>query len=362
MLGYLLLSTVALVPQDTVIIPDQFVCPSCSIEVARKLELGGDDGPSLLGDSMGEAVAGDAEGGYWFFSRSLADQLWRFDSTGRAAVVSRRGSGPSEFLSIISVGDAASGGILAYDQGNGRIIEISPAGDVVSTTRLTTPLTDFSNLVTVGLDSVLIGAVGRENQRLGVPVHLLDRSTGSILRQYGAAPQVFQAQLTQQLQRRAVSYADGVVAATHYWEYRTDLYDLATGQLLRTVIRSPRWYRPVEDLMAVNPPRTRPVPNTVSVKLLGDGIMLTLINRPRPNWLEGFSDELNPEGAGRVVARSLVYETVVEHLDIEAGRLLAQTVVPGVPLAFVTDRREFAVVDDLGFTPRIHVYSMKLTR
>lgn len=360
--GFLLLTLLMVAPQDVVVIGDGLDCSTCAIELTKKLELGSHDGPGLLADYMGESVVGDRAGGYWFFSHSIRDQLWRFDQAGNAVVVSRRGTGPSEFRSIVAIGGAIGGGLLAYDHGNGRLVEFSVSGEVVSTDRLGAVLTSFSNMVPVGQDSVLIGAVRRDGPQLGVPVHLVSMSTGSVLQGYGDPPPTYQAQFTPQVQRRSVSRFGSTVAASHYWEYRTDLFDLATGHSIKSVVRTPRWYRPVEDLMSVNPPRTRPVPNTVSVRLLGDGTMLTLIKRPRANWLEGFSGKPSVEGMGRVVSRSLVYETVVEHVDYENGVLLAQSILAGVPLSFVSGRLELAVVDDAGLTPRILVYSIKVKR
>ncbi len=52
----------------------------------------------------------------------------------------------------------------------------------------------------------------------------------------------------------------------------------------------------------------------------------------------------------------MVWETVLEHIDLERGQLLSRTVLYRLVLGFVTGAEEIAFLDDRDIIPRITIY------
>lgn len=346
---------------DTVVIPDPVQCDTCEISLTQVATLGGSGEHSLLADNMGETVARDGTGAYWLWSYTLSTYLWRFAPNGEASTIGREGRGPREYWDIVTVGSAEDGRLVVFDVGNTRLDVFSPEGTFLESHPFRGPFSGIRDIAAVGGDTVLIAAVARSGASLGVPLHAVDISTGTVFASLGAVPEVWESQITRIYQERRVSASSTVVASGHLWQYQIDLFDWTSRSPTTSYLRVARWFRPVQ-VMDVNPPRTRPPPTMMGVKMLEDGSALVLLRRPRPNWLEGYveNDNIYAETSGRATSLAAVYETVLEHLDLVGGRVLARKIVPGSPMAFISDGRQVALLDDRGMIPRILVYDIEL--
>lgn len=362
MLVSILLAQVAVASAaDAVVIPDEIQCDTCEILLTDVAVLGGPDGDALLADFMGETVAVDREGNHWLFSYNLPTQIWRFDPRGQARIFGREGRGPREYWGIDAVGSTADGRVIVFDQGNDRLDTVAPDGDQIASVPQRGLFRGISGVAALSGDTVVVGAVGFDEALLGVPLHAIDVSTGELLASFGGAPPTYEAQFTQLYQSRRVSAASPTVAAGHVWKYQVDLFDWPSRSLASSYVRAAPWFRPV-DLRRSNPPRTRPDPALMGIKLLGDGSAIVLLRRAKPTWREGFEErsDLNPESGWTMSALSAVYETVLEHLDLAGGRVLAREVVDGFPLAFVSDMARVALLDDRGLVPRVTISDVRV--
>lgn len=348
-------------PQEVTTIPNEVACSTCTIDVEEVATLGGQDGDQLLADMMGEAVVRDEDGGYWLFSYRLDDVLWRFTPAGRATLVGKRGQGPKEFASIRGLGILADGRVLAIDRGNARIVVLDET-EVAEEVLYHSPGMALGNIVPVAGDTVLVATVSMATESVGVPIHAIDVTTGRAVVTLGSPVDVYQVQLTQRYQGRRIDFDNGLVLAGHEWAYALDLFDWPTRTLLRSVVREEPWFPPA-DLEALNPPRTRPASRTMGVRLNGDTTAIVLLRRPRPDWLEGYPDREDRSGreAGPRT-EALVFETVVEHVDLIAGEVLSRKILPGSPLAFVGGEDQIAVLHDDGLVPSIRIYELSVRR
>jgi hypothetical protein len=359
----LVLAAIPLPSQEMVTIPDEVTCTTCEIRTDLVTTLGGSIGDELLADMMGEAAARDASGAYWLFSYRINDVLWRFSSDGGVALVGAQGQGPREFLSIGALGATADGRLLAIDRGNSRVVTLGPRG-VRSEVLYHSPGVALGNVVPLAGDTVLVATVSMGMERVGVPIHAVDITTGRAVGSLGSPVEQYQAQLTQRYQERRLSYMDGAVLAGHAWEYRLDLFDWPTRSLTESVVRDAPWFRPV-DISTVRPPQTRPPPRMIGVRWQRDGTALVLIRRPRPDWLAAYDgdERRRPEGELVSIAEALVYETVLEHLDLEHAAVLARVVIPGAALAFVAGSdNQIAVLHDEELIPTVAIHQIVTVR
>jgi hypothetical protein len=343
---------------DTVVIPDMVACDECRITLKTVAVLGDADGDGLLAGQMGQTVVKDASGARWLYSNQLTSQLWRFAPDGTVKLIGTSGEGPEEYKRILSIGLDAHGSVVVVDGGNLRINILSATGAISSSARYSGPLYDLLNVVPLAGDTVLTSAVAQSGADLGVPIHAVDLSTTEVVASLGAPPAEYAGALTALYQMRylSVSRDRRTVAAAPMWRYSIDLFDWPSRVLRRTYLRKARWFRPV-DLVQANPPRTRPPPVMMGVRLLDDGSILTLLRRPRSDWRKGYVEGgVTAEGAGEVVAEALVWETVMEHIDLAEGRVLARRVLDGLALGFVLGASEIAILDDRDIIPRIAIY------
>jgi hypothetical protein len=343
---------------DTIVISDAIACDACRVRLDSVATLGEADGDGLLAGFMGQTVVKDASGAHWLFSQQLSYQLWRFDPDGSAALIGTEGQGPKEYKWIRSLGLDSHGSVVVFDRGNQRVNVLSATGSITSSMRYSGPLRNLLSVVPLSGDTVLTSAASQFGASQGAPIHAVDLSTATVVASLGTPPAVYRAQATELYQMRylSVSRNTETVAAAHMWDYSIDLFDWPSRSLRDSYVRRARWFQPV-DVLKSNPPRTRPPPVVMGVRLLDDGSVLTVLRRPRSDWRKGYVEGgVTAEGGGEVLADAMVWETVLEHIDLGRGQLLSQTVLDRLVLGFVTGAEEIAFLDDRDIIPRITIY------
>ena len=344
---------------DTVVIPDQIRCDLCSIELKPEVVLGADDGDGLLADGMGNVVR-DVHGTYWLWSENLPHQLWRFESPESVRILGRKGQGPGEFLGIRGVAPLANGRILVVDRSNQRLVQLSQTGEVVSETRFVLTSAGMAPPVQVAGDTMVIAAPSNAGPRLGVPLHLFDASTGEVIREVGEGVEVYDRQLTTVYQRRVVAVDGPQVLAGHQWRYQIDLFQLSTGEKSESYVRNTPWFRPV-NVREVNPPRTEPAPSLVGIAVPESGQAIVMLQHPAEDWRAGYEDGRPTAHGTKARSYALIYETVIEWIDLAHGNLLASASIPGRPISFVDGGNRVAILDDRGLTPRVRIFEVVLS-
>ena len=349
--------------QEAITIAEGTTCSSCQIQVEEVATLGGSDGDELLADMMGDQVVRDAEGAYWLFSYTITDVLWRFAADGHARLVGAPGQGPSEINRIVGLGVTASGGVLAVDLGNSRLVSLDSAG-VTGAVVYHREGRSVSDIELLAEDTVLFATMSRlpQGEGFGVPVHAVSLESGRVVGSLGAPVDEYQPQLTERGQERRLSVRGRRVVTSHMWRYQLDVFDWPTRAMTKSIIREAPWF-PIVNLLQVNPPRTRPASRVVGVEVTSDSTVLVLSRRPRPNWLAAYSETRRTQEGERLPASSaMVFEAVVEHLDIKNGDVLSRAVVSGSPMNFVSGSEDLriAILRDEEIIPRVHIYSLRI--
>ena len=293
---------------------------------------------------VGEAVLGDVDGPGMLLSLTFviarSDERYYvaeydvdrapikvFDARGGfEGTLGTVGQGPGEYLATNAVRIAASGNILVFDGGQGRLVVFGQDHVARRTARL--PMGPSFGPLVFGDDRVIFAVPGRTPETIGYPFHLirLGPEDGEVVRSFGSQGE----QLPGDDYRRRVGPAGDAEAFWAAYQsriaHRIERWTIS-GALTKTLVRPEgNW---VQELMeasrreygdALRP--ARPGVLAVHEGLTRDLWVFTQVPDERLPSLAELND------TGRYSVRGtyeMQFDTIVEVFDADNGALLART-------------------------------------
>jgi hypothetical protein len=113
---------------QTVTVPSERSCPTCSIVVTTVGTLGGARA-SELAPALPVSAVLTASGVLWVAFDFDGEPPWLFKPSGEfLRTIGREGKGPGEFSGTLRVASARGDSVMVYDQGNARISVYAASG------------------------------------------------------------------------------------------------------------------------------------------------------------------------------------------------------------------------------------------
>jgi hypothetical protein len=213
--------------------------------------------------------------------------------------------------------------MLVFDGANARMSVLDPGWAEVRTAPI--PNYPWSAAILESRD-IIVNADVRDPDRIGRPYHRFD-AMGNYLDAFGDEPgeSVLPGDISGRMRWIAPGHGSTFWSLRLRRQYVVELWDVS-GQRLRQLVRDAEWFRPYD--------RDRPTtredpPQAEGVAIWFDratGWIWTILNVPDPNWRSGLGAPQRMEGqtAYPIVDFQRVFDTVVEVLDPENGRVVAR--------------------------------------
>lgn len=305
--------------QERVVVSDAPAC-DCHLEVELVTTLQDLDGRAGLSRPLVVERAGDAR--YLVVPTTRQGALLEFDESGAfRRTIGRPGQGPGEFGVILAIRPGAGDSTLVMDAGNRRLAILDAALNVARTARLPVIGGWFGAVGEGGL-LVLSGIPGRTAESLD-RVFLLDSSL-SIERSFMPAPARGLDTRIESLRRRLAVAKSGVVAVSHWSRYAIEVWR-ADGTHEKTLVREVDWF-PADEVGRDG--SSGPIsPVQEAPRIDEDGRLWTVTHVRDEDWEESFGPARTRAGRSATglskANRDDLYDSVIEVVDLESGRLIA---------------------------------------
>jgi len=326
--------TAAVAQAAAVQMSERIQCGSCRIQLVRELTLGSDQ--DSLSPGVWSSVLRNKEGGYYVATlvTAGANHIRMYDARGRfQRAVGRAGRGPGEYRGIVQMALGRGDSIYVFE--STRLSILSPDGAFA---RTVTPLTFIARqAVVLPNGEMLLSAQRRTRALTGLPVHRL-AANGQHLTSFGAQPAVFDADRPSLSTRWITAAPDGTT-----WLARPDRYHIEQwsleGKRLRTLTRSPTWFRPRELEVYEN---AEPTPFTVGIRVGTEGYLWVLSVKQDANWrthriVRGEGVPHSPSDEDKL------YDSVIDVINPTTGALIATATLPQRAGGFVDTQRVWAL-------------------
>ena len=291
------------------------------------------------------------------FSGGLSDENWVSDATdmeilsdGRLALTERlwpyrflvaspevrggrwvghRGEGPGEYRFIRMV-RARGDRLHVFDLGNVRRTVLDAVDFKVIHTNSLQPMTEFGfDAVVLDDSSYVINGSIRTADRAGYALHLFD-DQGGVVRSFDEVPVGLPGGASGF--RWLTAARGGGVWSVSLEEYRIDLWDVAEGKRMRSLVREAEWFPPRSGVYSLHPDRPAP-PRIGGLMEDSERRLWVLVAVAAPErWADCFvktPPDSHPE-AGEYTLREncSLSDYRIDVLDSEEGRILATGSVP----------------------------------
>lgn len=351
------------IPDTQTTIPDAPLCSSCRITTEHLFSFGSLDGPgSLIGYGR---VGADVEGRLWYADDGLIPQI--FDAQGRfLRELGRRGEGPGEYLGVRWWSQLPGDSMLVFDSRGGRAVVLAP--DLRAVRYIAMPVPVDGAIVLAWPQRVLIQARIPIGDRQGFPLHVLDMSGRTA---------VFQASLTSDGRRPTLPgrgnplprhlfarSSNGGAWTAEQANYRISQWD-SEANLVNAWTREAPWF--------YEGPQSGSLRHVVQgMRQDDEGRIWVVIRAPRPDAAEKVEEALSraPQvgspGRSARPASALpppqeLYDTIIEVLDLQSGRVLARQRLESVFLGLLPNSRAAVYYEDELGVPRVDIVSLTLT-
>jgi hypothetical protein len=347
--------------QPHVDVPERVACATCSIELERVTVLGDTAGPGGIDDHAVEIIT-DSRGRY-LVSHSRSGTIKVFTPAGRfVSTIGRRGQGPGEYEDISAVIVGPDDTLFVTDARLNRISVLSPHHRFIRSVR-TEIRPAGRNTIRLPSGELLNASADRTADRVGLPIHVIGPD-GRVTRSFGSRTGMYRPDMPL-LERRIIAPAGG----TRVWvgypiQYAIELWDAASGQLLRSMARKVDWFPP--QLTPVTTPlsQTPPAPTMMAIHPDGQGRIWTIIQLPDRNWRSAI--KVKPTGGAHarddmeVVDRRRYYDTVIEVIDAAAGHVLASRRIDDEFWFFLRNGEIMVPVFTADGVPQVEIWRVRL--
>lgn len=320
--------TPRLAAQET--ITSEFSCPGCTLSITKVADLGR-TGESLITPT---STACKGVNGHLFVSGLIAlAEISVYDESGmHIRTFGRSGSGPGEFLHIRSTVCGVDGKLRVFDAGNARISILSEDGSLESSHPLEIGFLEGAVPMSGGWTAV--NTTIRSDGAVGHPIHIV-APAGEIQQSMGRTGSGPYTRDVVKDKRILASAGEQHLWAAHMNRYRIDLWS-TDGSLLKTIERSGTWFEPWEGIDPGEPFFARPKPRILSMFEDSTGNLWTSLLVPSDDWEPSpRGSSLFGPGGPTVAALEPKWDSVIEVIDLESGRLRYAARLQGLAFQFI---------------------------
>lgn len=342
--------------QQVTRIPATPTCAKCDLRATRRLVLGSLDGDAAIFDQP-TTVVKDSKGTFYVGEGPGGGSPLVFDSRGRfVRRLARKGRGPGELLTGITVILAAGDSVHIIDFDTGRRSIFAPSGEFV---RMVVQPAFARHGLMLPNGILVVNAAGRDAASIGTPMQLID-TAGRIIRSFGGSYSVTPADDPWRPARHIGPSRSGGFWAAHHVEYEFALWS-ATGQLIRHYERANDFFRPNERFrftLKPTPPRISTIWEDAA------GLVWITIQVPvsQKEWEAGLGKPVTRRGRTWYpsVLRGRLFHTLIEVMDPRTGRLLVSRRFPFYAIA-ATDAGEYAAYrQDEDGVPYVDIWRVQM--
>jgi len=326
-------------------------CTAC-IRLQRGVVLGDLPGPGYVVAS--EYAVRDSLGRHWV--AQYRDMLKVFDANGRfLRQVGRAGEGPGEFRVPIPVFTDTDGQVHIVDPGLRRETVFQPDFEVAEINPL--PANPWGLAPLSEPKSWVFNAMVQSTEGIGHPFHIV--RDARLQRSFGAATS--ETIDPSNVRRMITTDRRGRIFATPHYEYRIDIFD-SNGERIGGFL-GPELGEgdPEPDQDGGFIPRT----GIRAMQSDSEGRLWVLYATPAPDWRSHVTETQLDDGRTvlELVDDNLapIYDWVIEVIDVEAGRLLAQGQHSGGYLsAFIGEHEFLESIQTESGIPRLVIWEAEI--
>ena len=345
---------ISLPAQGSITVSSVPSCAQCRIALERFAVLGDVDGPGMLVQQA--RVIADSRRRFYVASPVDPSRVVVFDSGGRyVRALGRAGGGHGEFRDvplIVPTGDS----LVAFDPAARRATVFGPGHEVIRFFALPVAVTSAVPFPDGG---VLVAGEGRSRTYSGIPMLLLD-SAGRTSHPVGADDETLDLDNPYGSVRIVGKGPQGTAWSARLNEYLIERWD-RSGQRIMSVRRMADWFQPWTRVAGI-PRLVRPQPRITDVRQI-DNHLWVLIQVADANWRAREGKPV-PGMKGATVTpdadKELIFDTIVEVIDLSTNRLLASHRLSQHILGFVDDGLVASYAEDAQGNPRYAVWRLKV--
>lgn len=309
--------------QRIVDISDRPVCRACEIRRMVLPALGDESGGGIIESEFSRAIQ-DSRGRV-YLAGPYASQILVFDSRGRfVRRIGRLGGGPGEFNGVGSFHVGPGDSLFVLDNPQSRLSVFSPDFEFVRSIPLALAPEVENEVLSDG--SIIIGRSILTPDLAGHPLHLLS-SEGTHLKSFGNLSGIFRPDVANILARAVSPSAGPFVWSGRQVEYTIDRINTETGRITQVIRRTAPWF-PSRMRPQVGPEVTKPEPMVTDLQEDEAGRLWVLLAIPDREWRKSHVSPSPGAGHGTVTDWQGFYDTRIEVLDPERGRLIASLRIP----------------------------------
>lgn len=289
---------------------------------------------------------------------------WRpliFGPTGLfLTTIGRKGSGPGEFLSVGMTQVGVADSIHLFDWELGRHSVYAPDGTFVRSAP--SPPRPFRNAVYLPNGPLVINSTMATPAGAGYPLHVIN-GEGVAIHAFGGEQRTLSIEDRVRLRRKLASAPNRKFWVASELEYKFERFN-ENGRLDLVLVGAPAWLRGPGRYIRPNPDSVfSPIIN--SVVEAADGSLRVLGWAPGPNWRNGWGEpgrRADGHPVPTIANFRELYTSIIEVLEIETGRLLARTEVPGFFLQFIDSEHLISYDETAEGIPIVKVWKLSLPR
>jgi hypothetical protein len=292
-------------------------CSECGLSLDTLAVLSGRDQASGPLD-VAFSVVEDAAGRFWV-SFGSGSPLTVYSPAGAVEAQIPVGQGPGEAMApqaVVPVADS----VAVFDLAQGRVTIFGPDLTAIRTFRVDGQF--FSGLM-LEWPRVVVNGLVQSPTGFGQPLHLLDLSTGELLKSFGSpAGGSF---TSRDMNRLFLQILEGSDPSYFLTVPRTRLSVQrwsAAGESLEVIEAAPDWF-PANGEGRMGSPESPPEPIILSATRRGDVVLMS-IHLPKASWAQAWTGlESLPHAPGqRLPARESLYDYFILGVDLGESRVI----------------------------------------
>lgn len=293
-------------------------CANCRLQLDTLLTVAGADHPAFVSHPGVTGVSDSRGHRYFVFAPSTAE-IKVFDRTGRFVhTIGRRGEGPGEFESARHVLVGPEDSLFVFDQRLARMTVFDPSWELARTAPFLAA--DVLAVDFLGNDRLAVAALAFNEDLIGLPLHIVSRSSGVILQSVGNPGGVFRPDMGNALRRRVAADPAGGFWASHFMQYVLERYD-DQGRRQTQLVRMSDWFPARMHGVWPISPEIPPNPTVRNIHVDSQRRLWVNIAVPQPDFADAFVPDYEV-GVEAGYSSSLLYGSRIEVIDLDSAKLL----------------------------------------
>ena len=346
-------ATLDVVSGQEILIPDRISCPECRISVSRIAAVGDSTGSGILGEYG--SLRRFSDGHYFVQTGVQPGTILVFGPDGRyLKSIGRRGEGPGEYTSP-HVFDVRGDSLWVFDV-TGRITMVFP-GEVQTRN---VPFAPF-DAIRFGNGLHVYATVARIPQLIGIPFHVFDEASGTIVRSFGNPSGTYDPLDPYNAHRSIAPAGEREFWAGHSNRYVIEKWTVDGERVLR-IERDAPWFKPWQG--NVQPARiAAPPPILHGVREDSAGILWVFHRVADRDWAPQPPAEVRgSETRTSMKQTNELWDTLIEAIDLRSGRVLGRVRFPQYVVGLAGENMFYTYQEVGAGHPQYVVWRVSLAR